>query len=315
MTDIPVYLFTGFLEAGKTKFIQETLQDPRFNSGEHTLLLLCEEGVEEYDPSKFSGKHVHIAVIENEEDLTEEHLADLIRKYPADRVVIEYNGMWMLDSLYQNMPESWAVYQEIMLADAGTFLGYNANMRQLVVDKLKTCELIAFNRFEPVMDKMEYHKIVRGISRRAEIAYETVEGVVSYDDIEDPLPFDLDAPVIEIADDAFALWYRDIAEELDKYQGKVIRVKGRAAVDKRLPKGCFIFGRHLMTCCVDDIEFVGFACSWDGKNPPLKAGDWIMLEAKIDIRNHPAYGKRGPVLEPLRIAPAQPPLQDVATFY
>ncbi|MBR5245265.1 MAG: GTPase [Clostridia bacterium] len=315
MPEIPVYLFTGFLEAGKTKFIQETLQDPRFNSGEHTLLLLCEEGVEEYEPAKFSGKHVNIAVIEEESDLTEDHLADLIRKYPADRVVVEYNGMWKLDTLYQNMPESWTVYQEIMLADAGTFLGYNANMRQLVVDKLKTCELVAFNRFDPLMDKMEFHKIVRGISRRAEIAYETVDGVVSYDDIEDPLPFDLEAPIIEIGDDAFALWYRDIAEELDKYRGKVVRVKGRAAVDKRLPKGCFIFGRHLMTCCVDDIEFVGFACTWDGKNPPLQAGDWIMLEARIDIRNHPAYGKPGPVLEPVSITSAQAPLQDVATFY
>ena len=207
MPEIPVYLFTGFLEAGKTKFIQETLQDPRFNSTEHTLLLLCEEGVEEYEPAKFSGKHVNIAVIEEESDLTEAHLSDLIRKYPADRVVIEYNGMWKLDTLYQNLPENWAVYQEIMLADAGTFLAYNSNMRSLVVDKLKTCEMVAFNRFDPLMDKMEFHKIVRGISRRTEIAYETVDGAVSYDDIEDPLPFDVEAPVIEIGDDAFALWY------------------------------------------------------------------------------------------------------------
>ena len=315
MPEIPVYLFTGFLEAGKTKFIQETLEDPRFNSGEHTLLLLCEEGVEEYDPSRFSGKHVNIAVIVDESDLTEAHLSDLIHKYPADRVVIEYNGMWKLDNLYQNLPENWAVYQEIMLADAGTFLTYNANLRSLVVDKLKTCEMVAFNRFDPLMDKMEFHKIVRGISRRTEIAYETVDGAVSYDDIEDPLPFDVEAPVVEIGDDAFALWYRDVTEELEKYRGKTVRVKGRAAVDKRLPKGCFVFGRHVMTCCVDDIEFVGFACSWDGKNPPLKAGDWIMLEAKMDIRMHPAYGKPGPVLEPVSITPAQAPAQDVATFY
>ena len=31
---IPVYAFTGFLDAGKTKFIQETLEDERFNAGE-----------------------------------------------------------------------------------------------------------------------------------------------------------------------------------------------------------------------------------------------------------------------------------------
>lgn len=53
--EIPVYLFTGFLEAGKTKFIQETFEDPRFNNGENTLLLVCEEGIEEYDPSRFKG--------------------------------------------------------------------------------------------------------------------------------------------------------------------------------------------------------------------------------------------------------------------
>ena len=48
--EVPVYLFTGFLEAGKTKMIQETLEDEGFNDGSHILLLVCEEGLEEYDP-------------------------------------------------------------------------------------------------------------------------------------------------------------------------------------------------------------------------------------------------------------------------
>ena len=61
--EVPVYLFTGFLEAGKTKFIQETLEDARFNSGERTLLLVCEEGIEEYDKSRFAKKNVHIEVL------------------------------------------------------------------------------------------------------------------------------------------------------------------------------------------------------------------------------------------------------------
>ena len=39
---VPVYLFTGFLESGKTKFIQSTLEDKRFCRGERTLLLVCE---------------------------------------------------------------------------------------------------------------------------------------------------------------------------------------------------------------------------------------------------------------------------------
>lgn len=53
MPDIPMYVFTGFLESGKTKFIQETLEDERFNTGERTLLLVFEEGEEEYDVSAY----------------------------------------------------------------------------------------------------------------------------------------------------------------------------------------------------------------------------------------------------------------------
>ena len=193
---IPVYLFTGFLEAGKTKFIQETLEDKRFNKGEPTLLLVCEEGVEEYEPEEFSGHRVKLKAVEDEADLTPENLTRWLAQAEAERVLVEYNGMWMLDSLYGALPEGWLVAQEFMFADANTFLNYNANMRQLTYDKLKSAELVVFNRFKPEMEKMDFHKIVRAASRRADIAYEAEDGSVVYDDIEDPLPFDIDAPVI-----------------------------------------------------------------------------------------------------------------------
>ena len=187
--EIPVYLFTGFLEAGKTKFIQETFEDPRFNNGENTLLLVCEEGIEEYDPSRFKGDmgSFHAVNIDSPEELTADHLSKLQDKYDIDRVVVEYNGMWMLDNLYAALPEGWIVYQEILFAEAGTFLNYNANMRSLVYDKLKSCELVVFNRAdEKNLDKQAFHKIVRAVSRKTNIAYEYKNGEVEYDDIEDP---------------------------------------------------------------------------------------------------------------------------------
>ena len=186
--DMPVYLFTGFLEAGKTKFIQETLEDKRFCNGEPTLLLVCEEGEEEYAPDEFAKGGVQIRVIHDQSELTTGDLLRFVKETKAERVLIEYNGMWMLDALYSAMPENWMVYQEFMFADATTFLTYNTNMRQLVYDKLKSCELVVFNRFKPDMDKMAFHKIVRGASRRADIAYEAPDGNVVYDDIQDPLP-------------------------------------------------------------------------------------------------------------------------------
>lgn len=312
--DIPVYLFTGFLESGKTKFIQETLEDRRFCNGERTLLLVCEEGEEEYAPEQFADKNVFIRVAASQEELTADRLSAWLKETRAERVVIEYNGMWLLDVLYGAMPEGWMVYQEFMFADAGTFLTYNANMRQLVYDKLKSCELVVFNRFNGSMDKMEFHKIVRAASRRSDIAYEYVGGKVEYDDIVDPLPFDINAPIVEIGDDDYAEWYRDMSEEPKKYEGKTVRFKCRALVRKKMPEHSFIVGRHVMTCCVQDIQFAGLVCQWD-KADTVKDDSWIVLTAKINFKFHRAYSKKGPVLTYIDSEPCEAPEQPVATFY
>ena len=312
--DIPVYLFTGFLEAGKTKFIQETLEDKRFCNGERTLLLVCEEGEEEYAPDQFADASVFIRVLESQEELTPDTLEKYVEETQAERVVIEYNGMWLLDALYGAMPEGWMVYQEFLFADATTFLGYNSNMRQLVYDKLKSCELVVFNRFTPDMDKMAFHKIVRGASRRADIAYEYAGGKVEYDDIEDPLPFDLNAPVVEIKDEDFALWYRDMSEEPKKYEGKTVRFKCRALVRSKLPKQTFVVGRHVMTCCVEDIQFAALVCQWE-RADTVEDNSWMILTATIHFKFNRAYGKKGPVLSYIDSEPCEAPKQDVATFY
>lgn len=312
--DTPVYLFTGFLEAGKTKFIQETLEDRRFCNGERTLLLVCEEGEEEYAPDQFADASVCIRVVESQAELTTENLQAWLKETRSERVVIEYNGMWMLDLLYGAMPEGWMVYQEFLFADAASFISYNNNMRQLVYDKLKSCELVVFNRYDKSIDKMELHKIVRGASRRADIAYEYANGKVEYDDIEDPLPFDLDAPIIEIGDDDFAVWYRDMSEEPKKYEGKTVRFKCRALVRKKLPSGSFIVGRHVMTCCVEDIQFAGLVCQWD-KADSVKDDSWLTLTARINFKFNRAYGKRGPVLSYIDSQTCSAPTQEVATFY
>ena len=314
MEDIPVYLFTGFLDAGKTKFIQETLEDERFNNGENTLLLICEEGEEEYDPSTFSGPNVFIELIDDQSELTPSNLERLQRKHAAERVVIEYNGMWMLDDLYQNMPDSWMVYQEFMFADSQTFLMYDANMRGLVVDKLKSCEMVVLNRADDSIDKLQIHKIIRAVTRRANIAYEEITGEVYYDDTPEELPFDIEAPVIEVKPEDFAIWYQDISEEPDKYKNKTVKIGGFTMLRDKLPAGSFIFGRQLMTCCVDDITFAGMLCTgYDPKQ--LEDNQWIELTAKIAIKHNKVYNKKGPVLGVLSVEPGTPPQQEVATFY
>lgn len=312
--EIPVYLFTGFLESGKTTFIQEALEGDDFNAGERTLFLLCEEGEEEYHPSRFFGTNVFFETIDEEEELTTEHLRDLQLKHKVERVIVEYNGMWNLDTIYQNMPQEWVTYQEMMFADAGTFLAYNQNMRQLVFDKLKSAELVVFNRCQRGFDKMEFHKIVRAANRKSQILYEYGKDDVEMDQIEDPLPFDLNAPVIEIEDNAYAEWYRDINEEQDKYDGKVIKVKGRSVLGGGMADDHFVFGRHVMTCCVEDIQFAGLVCRWDNAANILEHGGWVSITAKVKVEFDDVYGEEGPVLYCSQVTEAEEADPEVAQF-
>ncbi len=312
--EIPVYLFTGFLEAGKTKFIQETLQDKRFNSGERTTLILCEEGIEEYDPTLFSGANVFLHTIDDEQLLTTDRLSAMQKRDNSQRIIVEFNGMWQLNNFFSVLPEGWTVTQEMLFADANTFINYNANMRSLVVDKLQSCDLVIFNRCAKGMDKMPLHKIVRGISRRADIAYDYLDGSTEFDDIEDPLPFDINAPVIEIADPDYALWYRDIMEEPKKYNGKKVKFKGVVARDDSLPKDVFILGRHIMTCCSDDIQYGGIVAVSDMAKR-LKTRDWVVITATVSYERNKAYRGKGPVLHTTDVKIAEEPEEQVVTFY
>ena len=307
---IPVYLFTGFLEGGKTHIIQESMEDKKFNSGEKTLIIQCEEGVDELDVSRFYGQNVYLETLESEDELTPANLTALAQKHRIDRIIIEYNGMWMLNTLYENMPDNWAIYQEMMFADANTFLSYNTNMRQLMVDKLLNCEMIVLNRTPDNIDKESIHKVVRGISRRTAITYDYPDGHVEYDEIEDPLPFDINAPVIVINDEDYALFYRDLSEDMGKYHGKTVKFKGLIARDG----SNILVGRHVMTCCADDIAFQPLVCVF-AKPTNLNTRDWATLTGTLKVEKHKLYRGQGPVLYVSGTEFAVAPAQEVATFY
>lgn len=313
MRDVPVYLFLGFLESGKTKFIQETLEDTRFNQGEKTVILVCEEGVEEYDLSAFKSGNVFIETIDGEAELTAEKLDDIEKRLRPDRVMCEYNGMFLVQKLFDALPENWQVVQSFMFVDSSTFLSYNGNMRQLVYDKLNVSDLVAFNRFDDKYGRDIFHKTVRAVSRRAEIIFEYVDGTVVPDDTVDPLPFDLDAPVVEIADRDYAIWYQDLCEEMSKYDGKTLRLHVRLIKNKLLPDA-FIAGRDLMSCCVEDIRLAAVACR-NPENIEIEDGGWYEVTGKLEVRFSKAYNKRGPVLTVEKAEKADAPEQPVATFY
>ena len=279
--EVSVYLFLGFLESGKTKFIQETFEDERFDSGEKTLLLVCEEGELEYDFSRFAVKNFVTEFLPPEE-LTVENLTKLAQKHKIERVVAECNGMTPLDAFFEAMPDGWLIAQVMTFFDATTFMQYNRNMRQLVFDKIQYADMVVFNRFQTEFSQEEFHKVVRAVSRRPDIVYEYSDGKAVYDEIADPLPYDVNAKIIEIEDKDYAYFYRDLVEDTAKYKGKLVRVKGLVAVDKKLKAGTIVIGRHIMTCCEADIAYSGLVCL-HASNLPLSTFRPIPIVQHIDI--------------------------------
>ncbi len=311
--EIPVYLFCGFLDAGKTKFLQETLEDSRFNAGEKTLLLLCEEGEEEYDPTRFAGKNVFTVSLDSKTQLNPDKLNALCNAHKCERVIIECNGMWLLGDVYNAMPDEWFVCQQVTLYNSQDIMTYNANMRNLVADKLTNADTVVFNRCTDATDRMELHKLVRTITRRADILYEFTDGKVEMDQIEDPLPFDINAPVITIEDRDYALWYRDFGEGMMDYDGKTVTFKCIFLEDESMPSGYRAAGRPIMTCCVEDVQFLGFKCKYP-KSEEIGHKSWINITAEVHVEFAKEYRGKGPVLYPVSIEPAEKPEDELVYF-
>ncbi len=315
MATVPVYLFLGFLDGGKTKFIHDTLCDKRFQDGDKTLVILCEEGEEELDTSKYAGgKNVTVVTVESKEDFTMSFLETSLKKSRAERVMLEYNGMWLLNDLAEVMPKNWQIYQIMMMADAQTFDMYNNNMRQLVYDKISVTELVAFNRYSSDIDKIKLHTIVRAINRRAAILYEYKDGTVENDDIVDPLPFDINAPVIEVKDEDFGLLYLDAMDKPQNYDGKTIRFKALVARSNKMPKNSFVGGRFAMTCCVEDIRYVGFMCQWDHSSTLANKG-WYTVTAKVKAERSRMFNNEvGPMFYVTEVTSAEKPAEETVYF-
>jgi uncharacterized repeat protein (TIGR03943 family) len=309
-----VYLFTGFLDCGKTSFIKETLKDPNFNNGEHKYLIIqCEDGEEEILPEELS-ENVRAVSFTDCDRMSPDRLSALAKRACADVVIIEYNGMWTLDRFYNALPSDWMVFQEVFIADSKTVLSYNLNMRQLVVDKLTSAEMVVFNRTDENTDKSALHKLVRGVSRSANICYENENGDIEFDNIEDPLPFDINAELIDVRDEDFAIFYREVSEDFEKFNGKSVRFKGICALDPSLKTNEFAVGRHIMTCCEADIAYRGFVAK-SKLNSPVSTRDWVIVEGKLNLEYSPLYRAKGPVLNVTKIEKSTKPEIEVATFY
>ena len=313
MNSVPVYIITGFLGSGKTKFVTEMLTDEGFSEGERTLLLCCEEGEEEYDEAVLKQTNTTLVTLEDLKDIAGKKLLRMNREHKPERVIIEYNATWLLENLYKaEKPESWQLAQIIDLVDASTYELYLKNMRKYMADGLKEADLVIFNRCDENTRKSPYRRAIKGMNGGARIFFENLDGTTDDGVADEDLPYDVKATPIVIADEDFGTFYLDALEHPDRYDGKTIRARGRAFRMDDMPKNCYVFGRHVMTCCADDIGGIGFLCQFGGAAP--KTNDWIFLTAKVEKAFSQLHGTDAIILIEQKVSPADAPAEELVYF-
>ena len=309
---IPLYLITGFLDSGKTSLLRDTLNMDYFNDGQRTVLLLCEEGEEEYDPQFLSQRNCRAIPIEDHSQLNTEFLSEIDRRYQPERVLMEYNGMWPIQVLRElKLPRNWGLYQAIDVIDGSTFEMYRSNMQSMVIDMVTEADMVLFNRCTPEMPLSGWKRSVRAVNRMCEIVFESEGGEEL--EVEDILPYSLEEDHLTLEDEDYGIWYLDIQEHPERYVGKTITYKAQAMTGMKLPKGSFVPGRNAMTCCVEDIRFFGFLCKYD-KARSLRKGEWITVTAQIRWEHADVYEDEGVVLYAQTVEKAQAPEDPLVYF-
>lgn len=218
--EIPVYLFSGFMDSGKTSLIKETLIEENFGEGAKTLLIACEDGEVEYDEAELAKANTKLVMIEEEEEFTESKLKELDLQYKPDQVFIEYNGTWEMATLLEmNLPKDWIIVQSLATVDATTFDMYLTNMRAMIMEQIFQADVVIINRCDDDTPKGKFRRAIKVINRKAQIAYERADGTVDTGEMEE-LPYDLNKDIIDITDMDYGIWYMDALDDPRKYEGK-----------------------------------------------------------------------------------------------
>ena len=309
---MPVFLINGFLEAGKTQFLEFTMDQEYFQTEGKTLLIVCEEGDTEYDEKKLKKHQTAVVYVDELSKLTPAYLNELKVIYRPERVLLEWNGMWNQDEL--KLPDDWNIYQQITIIDGSTFDLYIQNMKPLLGAMLRNSELVIVNRCDGIADEKltSYRRTIRAMSRESEIVLEDKNGEIEQATLEEDLPYDINADVIEIKPADYGIWYIDCMDQPERYKGKTVEFTAMVLKSPKFPKGQFVPGRMAMTCCEADMTFLGFICkAREARN--LENRQWVKVRAKIEYEEWQDYGGVGPVLYAESVEPAEP-IKDIVQF-
>lgn len=309
---VPIFLFTGFLESGKTTIVHDYLCEDYFHDGRKTVIIVCEEGIIEYDEKKLAEDNFTVIHIDSMEEFTEEFLENINTTYQPANIIIEHNCMAKIDETFGiNFPEGWYMEDVITSIDASTFDVYMKNMGAVMTEQFRYSSLVIFNRCNESTKKANLRANVKALNPPATVMFMNEDGSVQKAD--DVLPFDFNADIIEISDIDYGLWYIDVMENIERYNGKTVRFKGMAVRPPSFPENAFVCGRRAMTCCNDDLAFLKLFCL--AENPvQLNNNDWYMITADIEYRENDEPDSLVPVLNIKKFEKAESPETELVYF-
>ena len=306
----PVYVINGFLESGKTEFISFTLGQPYFQTRGKTLLILCEEGENEYDEALLGKSRTVVELIEDEEEFNPSKLTELEKKHKPDRIIIEYNGMWNFKNM--RLPWYWKVEQQITIIDGSTFPMYYTNMRSLLAEMIRKSEMIIFNRCDGIEELNVYKRNIKAVNPSADVIFEDANGEI--DEIfEEDLPYDLQSDPVVLDNAGYGIWYLDVMDHPERYAGKKLQFTAMVLKPKGFPQGYFVPGRMAMTCCADDMAFLGYACEYSEADG-LEQKDWVKVTATVTKEYWEDYKGEGPILHAVSVEKTKAPKEEVISF-
>jgi len=315
-TFVPVFVFTGFLEGGKTNFIKnEWLREDIFHDGSKTVIIQCEEGIDEFDEKELAKDNISLIKVEKKEDFTQEFLEKVNKEYQPENVIIEKNCTQTIEEMFSfEYPETWEIADIITNIDASTFDTYSKNMGKMMLQQYQYSSIVVFNRCDENTSKQKFRANVKATNPQASVFFQNVDGNI--EQFEGELPFDYNQDTIILEDIDYGLFYIDLMDNPQRYEDKTITFKAQCVQPQGFPKTAFASGRKAMTCCDDDVQFLKLLCLGENvKLPKFKDWDWFTITGKMNLHSLPENPDEPmPVLNITNIKKSEPAQTELVYF-
>ena len=304
-----IYFVNGFLEAGKTTFVKELLSQDYFDTGEKTLVLLCEDGSEEYTADFCREHHLTVEMIEDEEAFTDEKLKEVEEKTNPERIIIEFNGMWNPE----HRLDYWSGEQIMMIViiDAATFELYLNNMKPYVKQQITNAYMTVFRSCDGKENRLaSYRRSIRALNPQTNFVFKNKDGEMN-PRLDEDLPYNIQANRIELTEETFGIFYIDAMEYVIRYKDKIVSFTGKI-FKKR--EHTLLIGRKALTCCSEDLTTFAFIC--DARDlDEFDEHEWVRVDGQIKAEYFEKLQASIPVIQIIWMEKCNKPNQEVLTIY